>query len=147
MVDNQVKQGNKADVEIFQKCASCDKRHGGFEWHKSTEGWIFWFHIIDHKKFDEFFKKYETMEKIIIGNVTIKPGMLLYLNNTSVNSYNCYIVFPKGSRLAAVSFKDCEWAYLSEIKDKITAIRDFDDESDLLNHGEILWSINNLNQI
>lgn len=53
MVDYQVKQGNKADVSVFQKY-----RDGGFVWFDTIEGKPFWIDVIVNKKFDLFFQLY-----------------------------------------------------------------------------------------
>ena len=57
MVDEQVHQGNKADVEVFQLNSDapiCD----GFDWEKTSEGYNFWNDVIYHADFKLFFKKY-----------------------------------------------------------------------------------------
>lgn len=38
MMDNQVKQGNKRDVSVFERCKSRCKSRGGFEWVSTIEG-------------------------------------------------------------------------------------------------------------
>lgn len=58
MVDEQVKQGNKANVSIFQ-----DNRHtgfacGGFTWSRTDDGEPFWEAIIRYQYFNVFFDKY-----------------------------------------------------------------------------------------
>ena len=58
MVDNQIEQGNKANVAIFQDLCANDVDHGGFDWIKTSEGLDFWRTVILQKQFDIFFKKY-----------------------------------------------------------------------------------------
>ena len=58
MVDKQVKQGNKADVTVFQKEAYSNCDEGGFLWDKTEEGFDFWSDVIYIKKFGVFFDKY-----------------------------------------------------------------------------------------
>ena len=58
MIEEQVRQGNKADVSIFQECANRDKKHGGFEWEETEDGFEFWDMVVLYKEFDEFFEKY-----------------------------------------------------------------------------------------
>ena len=53
MVDEQVNQGNPADVSVFQK-----QKYGGFDWFKTTDGEDFWGRVIVDKNFDLFFDKY-----------------------------------------------------------------------------------------
>ena len=58
MVEEQVRQGNKADVGVFQKCTNSDKKHRGFNWEKTEDGFEFWDMVLLSKEFDEFFEKY-----------------------------------------------------------------------------------------
>ena len=58
MVNEQVRQGNKADVEVFQErlysgCVRC-----GFDWTDSVIGEDFWHDVLFNKRFDAFFQKY-----------------------------------------------------------------------------------------
>ena len=62
MVEEQVRQGNKADVGVFQKCTDSDKKHGGFEWEDTEDGFEFWAMFVLYKEFDEFFEKYPKQE-------------------------------------------------------------------------------------
>lgn len=55
MVDYQVAQGNKADVTVFQKCATAAQPDGGFNW-TNTEEYMDWMDIIFYREFDLFFK-------------------------------------------------------------------------------------------
>ena len=76
MVEEQVRQGNKADVSIFQECANRDKKHGGFEWEETEDGFEFWDMVVLYKEFDEFFEKYpkqETPEMQDAENTTTGP--------------------------------------------------------------------------
>ena len=56
MVERQVEQGHKADVEVFQ----CDRWNGGsgFVWRRTEEGADFWSDVIGDRDFDEFFSLY-----------------------------------------------------------------------------------------
>lgn len=58
MVDCQVEQSNKADVEIFQKV-----NQGGFLWDKTKEGHKFWNTVIKDKNFELFFYEYPKKEE------------------------------------------------------------------------------------
>lgn len=70
MVEEQVRQGNKADVTIFQKEVTVDTRDGGFVWKITKDGHAFWDEIIRCHKFDVFFAKYPKNNKqvFIIGD-------------------------------------------------------------------------------
>lgn len=56
MVDEQVRQGNEANVEIFQKLRSSTRSRGGFDWCESSQGLAFWSEVIYDKAFDLFYK-------------------------------------------------------------------------------------------
>ena len=58
MVEEQVRQGNHADVSIFQECNIEDVFDGGFEWCETDDGDMFWNEVISWKNFDLFFNRY-----------------------------------------------------------------------------------------
>lgn len=71
MVEEQVRQGNKADVTIFQRDVTADNRIGGFLWRITEDGNAFWDEIIRGHKFDVFFARYPKNAKkqvFIIGD-------------------------------------------------------------------------------
>lgn len=51
MVENQVRQGNPANVKVFQEKADASFVEGGFSWNKSAEGQFFWSKVINGKQF------------------------------------------------------------------------------------------------
>lgn len=57
MVNEQVMQGNNADVVVFQKRVYAGGV-GGFNWSNSVMGEDFWHEVLSHKRFDKFFQKY-----------------------------------------------------------------------------------------
>jgi len=62
MVNNQIKQGNKADVNIFQENFTCVQIKNGFDWNKTKEDFKFWNRVLKYKDFDLFFKYYPKKE-------------------------------------------------------------------------------------
>lgn len=58
MVEEQVRQGNRADVSVFQKSRIADRKNRGFNWDESTDGPLFWHGVISNDEFDLFFEKY-----------------------------------------------------------------------------------------
>lgn len=46
MVDEQVRQGNNADVEVFQKQRNADKSEYGFYWDESIKGEDYWIDVM-----------------------------------------------------------------------------------------------------
>ena len=51
MLDEQVKQGNKRDAEVFQRDAIASTSSGGFIWSASEQGRPFWEAVIRHHRF------------------------------------------------------------------------------------------------
>ena len=51
MVDEQVRQGNPADLSVFWIKCTAGKSQGGFDWHESILGRDAWVGIIPWKKF------------------------------------------------------------------------------------------------
>ena len=51
MVSNQVRQGNPANVKVFQEKVGASFVEGGFSWNKSAEGQFFWIRVISGKQF------------------------------------------------------------------------------------------------
>lgn len=51
MVSNQVRQGNPANVNVFQEKVDASFVEGGFSWNKSAEGQFFWSKVINGKQF------------------------------------------------------------------------------------------------
>ena len=66
MVDEQVRQGNKANVINFQLKPGNDVTEGGFRWSNSVEGFTFWDEVIHRKNFNLFFQKYPNKQSITI---------------------------------------------------------------------------------
>ena len=51
MLDEQVKQGNKRDAEVFQRDAMATTSRGGFIWSDSEQGRPFWEAVIKYRRF------------------------------------------------------------------------------------------------
>lgn len=76
MVEEQMRQGNNADVCMFQKCANKNKNQGGFDWRNTEDGHIFWELVIYNKNFGIFFEKYPKQDSTKIQgteNTTPQP--------------------------------------------------------------------------
>lgn len=58
MVDEQVEQGYKADVSVFQRDKTSGMTPKGFVWYETKEGASFWDEVINEMNFDLFFEKY-----------------------------------------------------------------------------------------
>lgn len=58
MIEEQVKQGNEADVKVFQENVAHSIHKGGFRWSRTEEGQSFWSDVVFDKNFNLFFEKY-----------------------------------------------------------------------------------------
>lgn len=85
MVNEQVKQGNYADVSAFARCKT--SIHPCFDWKLSNLGWEFWNNVINEKNFDLFFDKLPKMQLV----VTIPEGFEIDKENSTFEK----IVFKK----------------------------------------------------
>ena len=65
MLEEQVKQGNRPNVEVFQERYCADADHGGFDWGKSDDGTIFWIDVLENDGYDLFFKKYPKKANLV----------------------------------------------------------------------------------
>lgn len=58
MMEEQVRQGNRADISVFQKNRMADIYDRGFNWNETTDGPLFWHGVVSNGEFDLFFEKY-----------------------------------------------------------------------------------------
>ena len=73
MIEEQVRQGNRPDVTVFQKYVNAAVGFGGFDWDETEDGPFFWVEVINRDNFEEFFKKYlkKTNLVYIVGDSEI----------------------------------------------------------------------------
>lgn len=65
MIEEQVRQGNCPNVEVFQKDATFDVEDGGFDWNKTDDDMDFWEEVITERNFELFFEKYPKKAKLV----------------------------------------------------------------------------------
>ena len=65
MIEEQVKQGNCPNVEVFQNYANADTADGGFNWSDTKDGDDFWMEVIDDGNFELFFEKYPKKANLV----------------------------------------------------------------------------------
>ena len=90
MIEEQVKQGNCPNVEVFQKYITADVDDGGFAWNQTDDGTEFWIEILDGGNFDLFFKKYPKKTNLvyIVGNSEIGMDIIKTLEKYGgINKY------------------------------------------------------------
>jgi hypothetical protein len=69
MIEYQVKQGNKADVTVFQKDITSTHGEGGVSWGATQETFDFFQDIVKPKNFNLFFKRYPKENKELDNNI------------------------------------------------------------------------------
>lgn len=122
MIEKQVKQGNKADVEVFQKYADAGVKNGGFCWYTTDDGFEFWDNVITEGDFDLFFKKYPKKPKLvyIVGDSEIGMDIIKTLekygginkNNYTGNYDSCvYYIDPNNNTIEICDFEDDKKLY------------------------------------
>ena len=91
MIEEQVKQGNCPNVEVFQNYVSADDGDGGFAWSKTDDDIDFWTDIIVEGNFDLFFEKYPKKAKLvyIVGDSEIGMDIIKTLEKYGgINHHN-----------------------------------------------------------
>jgi hypothetical protein len=93
MLDNQVKQGNKRDVSVFEKCRHDGNENGGFDW--CIVDSHFCYDVIYNKNFDLFFEKYPNYtspEKTITGQIIeiSERGILIELTKEQIKEFKIF---------------------------------------------------------
>ena len=71
MIDEQVNQGNEADVTVFQEDRGADKTMKGFNWNDTEVGHSFWYYVIVKRNFDLFFEKYPKIDNKVYITMAI----------------------------------------------------------------------------
>lgn len=91
MIEEQVKQGNCPNVEVFQRYANADTADGGFNWSDTKDGDDFWMEVIDDGNFELFFEKYPKKTNLvyIVGDSKIGMDIIKTLEKYGgINEHN-----------------------------------------------------------
>lgn len=91
MIEEQVRQGNEPNVEVFQKFFAADVENGGFNWEDAEDGYRFWQQILEADNVDVFFKKYPKNLNLvyIVGDSEVGMGIIKTLEKYGgVNLHN-----------------------------------------------------------
>lgn len=72
MLDEQVRQGNKRDTEVFEKNIFASVGEGGFAWGSHAEGFDFWYRILVDDNLAVFYEKYPKKTALNIIPLHIK---------------------------------------------------------------------------
>ncbi len=91
MIEEQVKQGNCPNVEVFQKSVTADEVDGGFTWINTEDGMDFWEDVIVNDNFDLFFEKYPKKPNLvyIVGDSEIGMDIIKTLEKYGgINEHN-----------------------------------------------------------
>lgn len=91
MLRNQVLQGNKRDVRVFEKLAASSKSQGGFNWDETGKMVSWWGEIITFKNFDLLFELYpkQSSNKPIMENKTNREFSLSYDSQQKIIDSAC----------------------------------------------------------
>ena len=65
MIDEQVKQGCRADVKVFQKFPAAGIGENGFDWSVAEDGYDFWEKVIGESNFELFFEIYNKTTNLV----------------------------------------------------------------------------------
>jgi hypothetical protein len=93
MLDNQVKQGSKRDISVFEKCRHDGNENGGFDW--CIVDSQFCYDVIYKKNFATFFEKYPkytSPEKTITGQIIeiSERGILIELTREQIKEFKIF---------------------------------------------------------
>ena len=72
MLDEQVRQGNKRDADVFEEAAATNAPEGGFLWAESVDGYHFWNRIIGSGDIAVFYEKYPKSKPLKVIPLHIK---------------------------------------------------------------------------
>lgn len=65
MIEEQVRQGNCPNVEVFQRSVASEMEDGGFDWNETEDGYNFWEEVIVNSNFELFFKRYPKKTNLV----------------------------------------------------------------------------------
>lgn len=91
MLYYQQEQGNRRDIEVFERNVSSSALHGGFTWGSTEEGYIFWNEVIEYRDFKLFFDRYykttETKSEEILIKDLPEPYKSIALKEKTLISF------------------------------------------------------------
>jgi hypothetical protein len=116
MIEEQIKQGNCPNVEVFQRYANADTADGGFNWSDTKDGDDFWMEVIDDGNFELFFEKYPKKTNLvyIVGDSEIGMDIIKTLEKYGgINEHNykgnrddvLYYIEPNNNFIEVCDFK------------------------------------------
>lgn len=92
MLDEQERQGNKRDAEVFERMTTAHASEGGFSWPRTVEGYTFWEKIIVGGDFADFYAKYpkRPLLKVIPLHIKILDSkkLLAYIAEKLLNQWH-----------------------------------------------------------
>jgi hypothetical protein len=116
MIEEQVKQGNCPNVEVFQKYNRADRKGGGFNWDDAENTYGFWSVVINDCDFELFFEKYPKKTNLvyIVGDSEIGMDIIKTLEKYGgINEHNykgnrddvLYYIEPNNNFIEVCDFK------------------------------------------
>lgn len=90
MLHYQQEQGNRRDIEVFERDRCAGSIDGGFTWGRTKEGFTFWKEVIENRNFNIFFDRYyktETKSEDIFIKDLPEPYKSIVLKEETLVSY------------------------------------------------------------
>ena len=139
MVNNQVKQGNPANIGVFQRKVDASYMEGGFSWNRTPEGQFFWSKVINGKQFPTSMEEVKgtseetpvVKESLIYGDtVTVSDNM-----RKVIRKFLCYT--PEGNILAVTpeGFKQLS-AGVNESYPRVMVYKMWEKKKDYVSEGK-----------
>jgi len=92
MLERQLEQGNKRNIEVFKKISDTGKAKGGFDWAETNEKHRFWCQVIHNRDFDLFYEKYpkQSLNNTVIEVLTFEHGakVIEWWKKQGINTYD-----------------------------------------------------------
>jgi len=123
MLEEQVKQGNPENVEVFEIDLTSLKQEGGFRWADTDDENVFWTDVIVNKKFDVFFAKYpkSSSAESKYPKVMMVSEDCVFWDKRVVfmEKNNCYLAWGDAETLEEAEHKTIliTWKYAKDIEE------------------------------
>lgn len=93
MLEEQEKQGNKRDPDVFRKILRADEEGRGFNWDETDDGPKFWISVLTEEDFDCFFARYPKKEELLKKDTKTYPKVMEVSNFEDFSNPRTRVVF------------------------------------------------------
>lgn len=117
MLEEQVRQGNKKDIGVFEDFITASKSDGGFDWADTIEGHYFWNDVIN-VDFNLFFKMYPKSKYPKVMYVCNDKERRTFKRVVIARIDRGYVAIKDATTLeeAAKSIELTVWKYVEDVK-------------------------------